>query len=578
MRLFPANGPLEFVAIDILGPLLRTARGNKFLLVISDRYTKLTRTVPMTRITASAVAKAFAVHWAFTYGPPALLVSDNGKQFASRVFVHLCRILGADNTFTTTYHPQANGQVERFNRTLLAALRHYVLEHPREWDEFTPALTYAYNTQIHRITGFAPFELVLSRPPPHLSLKARPDLSAVSNRATLYKRWVARLKQLLETASRNSASAQARYKRDFDARLRRNAESLVPGVHVFVRRDYSPKTDGSVPGRHKLSPVADGPFKVLSVDEDTVVVDDGDGNEERLSRDRVVRAPSTADHVNAALTEPRASLTAALRAAGPPPAHIVRRTLSDAPTPIRTLPPREVLEAIEQDLVLPRNSLRCAMLGSSATAEDRAAISAPVPPDRPSLTSDEVAEVASRAGVSPDALGRALQPPSRDALPASPDPSPPAALTDIVQSPLPSDEDAVDLGPLNPDAAAQDTDDDRETPERTTSVRRSHRLAASHPPPAAQAVPGASASAAAASDSDATLSRRPQRKDLYVLDKLLDHNVVDGELKLLCRWHDCPPSEDSWEPLRNLRRSQVVRYYRQRRLPLPPGMHQCLDS
>jgi len=207
LQLFPANGPLEYVSIDILGPLLRTRRGNRFLLVISDRYSKLTRAIPLSRITAQSVARAFAEQWAFVYGPPAILLSDNGKQFASKLFTHLCQLLGTSNAFTSTYHPQTNGQVERFNRTLLAALRHYVLDHPREWDEFTGALTYAYNTQFHRITGFSPMELVMSRVPPPMALQTRPDLTAVSNRASAHKRWSLRLKKLLETASTCSCVA-----------------------------------------------------------------------------------------------------------------------------------------------------------------------------------------------------------------------------------------------------------------------------------------------------------------------------------------------------------------------------------
>jgi Integrase zinc binding domain len=59
IKLFPAHEPLEFVAIDILGPLPKTAHGNRFLLVISDRFSKLTRTIPMKTTTALAVAKAF---------------------------------------------------------------------------------------------------------------------------------------------------------------------------------------------------------------------------------------------------------------------------------------------------------------------------------------------------------------------------------------------------------------------------------------------------------------------------------------------------------------------------------------
>ena len=124
MRLFPAKEPLEFVSIDLLGELIRTRRGNRFLLVIVDRFSKLVRTVPMKRITAIEAAKAFGHHWVLVYGQPLTLLRDNGPQFAARLFIDICRILGVKNVFTTSYHPQCNGHVERLNRTIINALRH----------------------------------------------------------------------------------------------------------------------------------------------------------------------------------------------------------------------------------------------------------------------------------------------------------------------------------------------------------------------------------------------------------------------------------------------------------------------
>ena len=142
MQLFTAQEPLEFVAIDILGPLPKTAHGNRFLLVISDRFSKLTRTIPMRTTTALAVAKAFCTHWVFSYGPPRYLLSDNGTQFTAKFFLEVCRELGIAKVFTPAYHPQTNGQVERFNRTILNALRVYVANSQADWDEFTSAITY----------------------------------------------------------------------------------------------------------------------------------------------------------------------------------------------------------------------------------------------------------------------------------------------------------------------------------------------------------------------------------------------------------------------------------------------------
>ena len=292
LKLFPAKAPLESVSIDILGELVTTKRKNCYLLVICDRYTKLVRTIPLSSISSNKVTLAFLKHWVFVYGPPVSVLSDNGKQFTARLFVDTCRFLGIKNVFTTTYHPQTNGQVERFNRTILSALRHYVAEHPRDWDLFSDALTYAYNTQAHASTMLAPFELVLSRPPPAISIESRPTMDAADDAYTYRERWKYWLTQLMSTASAELEKRQARYKRNFDARLRLPVQQISEGSFVFVRRDHTPRTES----RHKLAPVADGPFEVVGADEHTVVVKI-DENVERVSRDRVELAPKPAEPV-----------------------------------------------------------------------------------------------------------------------------------------------------------------------------------------------------------------------------------------------------------------------------------------
>ncbi|CDF33203.1 unnamed protein product [Chondrus crispus] len=105
LKLFPATAPLKLLSIDLLGELIRTPRGIRWLLVITDRFSRLVRTVPLKRITAAEIAKAFVHHWVFVYGPPVTVLADNGKQFVSRLFQEICRILGIKNVFTTTYHP-----------------------------------------------------------------------------------------------------------------------------------------------------------------------------------------------------------------------------------------------------------------------------------------------------------------------------------------------------------------------------------------------------------------------------------------------------------------------------------------
>lgn len=69
LKLFPATEKLESIALDILVPLLRTPKGNLFLLIITDRLKKLTITVPMRKIAAWDLARAFTTHLDFVYGP-----------------------------------------------------------------------------------------------------------------------------------------------------------------------------------------------------------------------------------------------------------------------------------------------------------------------------------------------------------------------------------------------------------------------------------------------------------------------------------------------------------------------------
>jgi Integrase zinc binding domain/Integrase core domain len=134
LTLFPAQEPLGYIAIDILGPLNKPKNGNQYLLVIVNRFSKLIRTVPLTRITASVVAWAFMEQWVYIYGPPLHLLSDKGRQFTSDVFKNCCKAMGLQHTFTSAYHPQANGQVKRLNRTILARLRALVGEEQITWD------------------------------------------------------------------------------------------------------------------------------------------------------------------------------------------------------------------------------------------------------------------------------------------------------------------------------------------------------------------------------------------------------------------------------------------------------------
>ncbi len=65
----------------------------------------------------------------------------------AKFFTYVCQILGFKSVFATTHHPQKNGQLEHFNRSILTSLRKYVADHPKEWDLYPETMAFAYNTR-----------------------------------------------------------------------------------------------------------------------------------------------------------------------------------------------------------------------------------------------------------------------------------------------------------------------------------------------------------------------------------------------------------------------------------------------
>ena len=149
------------VAADILGPVTRNRdTGNKYILVITNYFTKYVITVALWTITAADVAKAFVEKWVLRFGAPDTLHTDQGTNFCSELVTEVCTLLNIERTRTSPYHPQGNGQVERHNRVLADVICKYCSENPGEWESILPYVEFVYNTTVHKSTGETPFSLV----------------------------------------------------------------------------------------------------------------------------------------------------------------------------------------------------------------------------------------------------------------------------------------------------------------------------------------------------------------------------------------------------------------------------------
>ena len=110
----------EHLHLDII--ILPQVDSYRYCLTMIDRFTRWPVAVPLTNIRAETVAAALVAHWITQFGCPLTITSDQGTQFESALFKELARLAGAKHIHTTPYHSQANGIVERFHRTLKAAL------------------------------------------------------------------------------------------------------------------------------------------------------------------------------------------------------------------------------------------------------------------------------------------------------------------------------------------------------------------------------------------------------------------------------------------------------------------------
>ena len=233
--------PMERIVIDILGELPETPRGNKYIVVIGDYFTKWTEALPIPNMEACTVAKVLVENVHCRFGIPQVIHSDQGRQFESNLFQEMCKLLGIHKTRTTPYHPQSDGMVERFNRTLPAMLSAYVSENHRDWDEQLPYVTMAYRSTEHETTGMSPNMLMFDR-------EVSTPLDLVYELPNLSKpipnnQWVWELRDRIERAHalvrQYTQQAMHRQKRNRDSRT--SFETFKIGDQVFV---YFPCEEG----------------------------------------------------------------------------------------------------------------------------------------------------------------------------------------------------------------------------------------------------------------------------------------------------------------------------------------------
>jgi len=256
---------MERLAVDVMGPLPETEAGNKYLLIAMDYFSKWPEAYPLPNQEAVTVAEVLVKELVCRFGVPLYIHSDQGRNFESAVFSEMCHLLGIVKTRTTPLHPQSDGMVERFNRTLEAQLSKFVDDHQRDWDQLVPMMLMAYRSAVHESTGCSPATLMFGRnlKLPIDILYGRPEAEPIQSTTKYAVNLQERLEQVHHFARQRLHITSDKMKRYYDNKLA--SSKLKQGTAVWLHNPQRKK--GMSP---KLMRNWQGPYVVIKCINDLV--------------------------------------------------------------------------------------------------------------------------------------------------------------------------------------------------------------------------------------------------------------------------------------------------------------------
>lgn len=235
------NERFEHVHIDLVGPL-PYSDGFKYCLTCIDRFTRWPEAIPIPDMKAETVAKAFFLNWISRFGICIRLTTDQGAQFESQLFTELTKLLGTRKLRTTPYHPQGNGLVERWHRTLKNAIKCHA---NNQWTETLPTILLGLRSVLLENINASPAEMVYGtnlRLPYHFF--EEPKANIKSDPDTFVERLKVIMGKLKPVPSSNHNNQTVFVHKDMNK-----------CTHVFVRNDCVKKS---------LQSNYEGPFEVIS--------------------------------------------------------------------------------------------------------------------------------------------------------------------------------------------------------------------------------------------------------------------------------------------------------------------------
>ncbi|CAF4100345.1 unnamed protein product [Rotaria sordida] len=211
------EGPFQLIGIDYCGPFKETPSGNLYVLCITDYFTRWVTAVALPDCSAQTTAQALFKEYICRYGVPKSVLSDQGTQFKNQLMEAMAKLIGYNHIFSSVYHPQTNGMVERFNATFVPQIAKLQNRENNNWDEFLSPVVFAYNTGIHATTSYSPFQLQYGRDP-CLPTDEPPTSFTFNKPQDYYEQLKRNLLIMQRQTCDNVNSRQQQYKKRYDKR------------------------------------------------------------------------------------------------------------------------------------------------------------------------------------------------------------------------------------------------------------------------------------------------------------------------------------------------------------------------
>jgi transposase InsO family protein len=255
------------IGIDIIGPLPRTLRGNRYIIMAIDYLTKYPEARALQLADSLSIVPFIYEDIICRHGIPLEITSDRGTEFVNELVRTLCQQYKIRHIITTAYHPQGNGLTERVNQTVKNTLAKSVQSQGGDWDLYLPSALFAIRTMKQETTKFTPFELTYGRkakqPADQIieeTLSKKPLEERLSHRITIE---IQELHTIRNKAAGFIAVAQDRQKKNYDL-TNKEVTRLAIGDKVLLYRNIVESSWSA-----KLEPKWDGPYHIASIKDTT---------------------------------------------------------------------------------------------------------------------------------------------------------------------------------------------------------------------------------------------------------------------------------------------------------------------